>query len=97
MPSGHEELAAQARHDFARMNFPAANWVPATAGPDGRPMLDVLIVGAGLCGQTAAFALMRDGVRNMRIVDRAAYGTRGAVGHLCAHGHLALAQALDGA
>jgi Pyridine nucleotide-disulphide oxidoreductase len=80
MPSGLDELAAQARHDLARMNFPAANWVPATAGPDGRPMLDVLVVGAGLCGQTVAFALARDGVRNTRVVDRAGRGREGPWG-----------------
>ena len=79
-PSGLDELAAQARRDFARMNFPAANWVPAVLGPDGKPMLDVLVIGAGLCGQTAAFALMREGVRNMRIVERAERGREGPWG-----------------
>src|SRR5262245_15294765 len=78
--SGLDALAAQARHDLARMNFPADNWVPAVAGPDGRPMLDVLVVGAGSCGQTAAFALMRDGVRNIRVVDRAERGREGPWG-----------------
>jgi cation diffusion facilitator CzcD-associated flavoprotein CzcO len=72
-----DDLVAEARRDLARMNFPAANWVPAAAGPDGRPMLDVLIVGAGSCGQTAAFALARDGVRNVRVVDRAERGREG--------------------
>jgi FAD-dependent urate hydroxylase len=43
-------------------------------------MLDVLVVGAGLCGQTAAFALARDGVRNVRIVDRAERGREGPWG-----------------
>ena len=33
-----------------------------------------------MCGQTAAFALMREGVRNMRIVDRAARGREGPWG-----------------
>jgi cation diffusion facilitator CzcD-associated flavoprotein CzcO len=79
-PSGLDELAAQARRDFARLNFPAANWVPPALGPDGKPMLDVLVIGAGLCGQTAAFALMREGVRNMRIVDRAERGREGPWG-----------------
>ena len=80
MPSGLDDLAAQAHRDFARMNFPAANWVPPTLGPDGRPMLDVLIIGAGMCGQTAAFALTREGVRNMRVVDRAERGSEGPWG-----------------
>ena len=73
-------LAAEVRRDLERLNFPAANWVPPLIGSNGGPMLDVLVIGAGLCGQTAAFALMRDGVRNLRIVDRAAKGEEGPWG-----------------
>ncbi len=78
--TGLDALAAVARHDFARMRFPAANWVPATTGPDGRPALDVLVIGGGMCGQTAALALMRDGIRNLRIVDAAPRGREGPWG-----------------
>src|SRR6266850_7501725 len=70
-------LAAQARKDLEALRYPAANWVPATAGPDGKPLLDALIVGGGMCGQTAAFALLREGVRNLRCVDRAPKGREG--------------------
>src|SRR6266568_5552557 len=77
MAENLEALAAQARLDLARLNQPAANWVPASAGPDGRPLLDALIVGGGMCGQTAAFALLREGVRNLRCVDRAPYAGEG--------------------
>src|SRR5581483_6253879 len=56
------------------------NWVPAASGPDGRPALDVLIIGGGMCGQTAALALLRDGVRNLRIIDAAARGREGPWG-----------------
>ncbi|MBL8382172.1 MAG: NAD(P)/FAD-dependent oxidoreductase [Burkholderiales bacterium] len=70
-------LAEQARHDLARLNYPAANWVPPRAGPDGRPLLDVLVVGAGMCGQTAAYGLLREGVRNLRIIDREPRGREG--------------------
>lgn len=72
-----ESLTARARIDLARLNFPAANWVPPADGPDGRPMLDALVVGGGMCGQTATFALLREGVRNLRCVDRAPYGREG--------------------
>jgi FAD-dependent urate hydroxylase len=72
-----EALAAEVRRDLARLNFPAARWTPDNPGPDGQPMLDVLVVGAGLCGQTAAFAMMRDGIRNFRIIDRAERGLEG--------------------
>ena len=72
-----ESLTARARLDLAHLNFPAANWVPPAKGPDGRPMLDVLVIGGGMCGQTATFALLREGVRNLRCVDRAPYGREG--------------------
>jgi cation diffusion facilitator CzcD-associated flavoprotein CzcO len=40
-------------------------------------MLDVLIVGAGMSGLTAAFAMMMHAVRNIRVVDRAPAGREG--------------------
>ena len=79
-PCGLDALTAAARHDFVRLRYPAANWVPAAIGPDGKPVLDVLIVGGGMCGQTAALALLRDGVRNIRVVDRAPRGREGPWG-----------------
>jgi len=72
-----DSLIKRARDDLARLNFPPANWIPPAAGPDGSPMLDVLVVGGGMCGQTATFALLREGVRNIRCVDRAPYGREG--------------------
>jgi cation diffusion facilitator CzcD-associated flavoprotein CzcO len=73
-------LATRARHDLDMLNFPAANWVPASNGPDGKPMLDVLIVGGGMCGQTAAYGLMREGIRNIRTIDRNRRGDEGPWG-----------------
>ena len=70
-------LAAAAREELSRLNFPPPNWVPPTEGPGGAPLLDALIVGGGMCGQTATFALMREGVRNLRCVDRASRGREG--------------------
>jgi cation diffusion facilitator CzcD-associated flavoprotein CzcO len=72
---GLDRLAADARRDLARLNYPPTNWViPAGAA------LDVVVVGAGMCGQTAAFALLREGVGNLRILDRAARGHEGPWG-----------------
>ncbi|WP_072385314.1 NAD(P)/FAD-dependent oxidoreductase [Hyphomicrobium sp. CS1BSMeth3] len=73
-------LARRARHDLEMLNYPPADWVPEAAGPDGKPMLDALIVGGGMCGQTAAFALMREGVRKVRVIDRCARGDEGPWG-----------------
>ncbi len=70
-------LVSLARRELAQRNFPAASWVPPARGPDGKPLLDALVVGGGMCGQTAAFALMREGVRNIRCVDRQPPGREG--------------------
>ena len=72
-----ESLTQRAREDLARLNFPPANWVLPSEGPDGKPMLDTLVIGGGMCGQSACFALMREGVRNLRCVDRAPRGREG--------------------
>ena len=72
-----ESLTRRAREDLSRLNFPPANWVPPRDGPDGKPMLDALVIGGGMCGQTAAYALLAEGIRNIRCVDRAPYGREG--------------------
>ena len=40
-------------------------------------MLDVLVIGAGMCGIAAAAALSFKGIRNIRLLDRAAEGVEG--------------------
>ena len=75
-----EALAQAARADLARLNFPPANWSLPAKAPDGTHVLDVLIAGAGMCGQTAAFALMREGVTNIQVIDRAPRGDEGPWG-----------------
>src|SRR5688572_18647069 len=72
-----DSLSARARYELEQLRYPAANWVLPGTGPDGKPLLDVLVVGGGMCGQTATFALLREGVRNLRCVDRAPFGREG--------------------
>src|SRR3954471_8376436 len=72
-----QALAKQARRELSQLNYPAKDSVLPHPGADGRPLLDVLIVGAVMCGQTAMFALLREGVRNVRCVDRAPRGREG--------------------
>lgn len=74
------ELAARARHDLQMLNYPPADWVPEGVAPDGGPMLDVLVVGGGMCGQTVAFALLREGVRKVRVIDCNTRGEEGPWG-----------------
>jgi cation diffusion facilitator CzcD-associated flavoprotein CzcO len=75
--AGLETLERVVRHDLARLNYPPADWVPLRTGPDGRRVLDVLVVGAGMCGQTAGFGLLREGIRNIRVIERNAHGREG--------------------
>ena len=74
---GLERLEAALARDFERLNHPPADWVPPRTGPDGRRMADVAIVGAGMCGLAAAFALRRVGISNLRQVDRSREGREG--------------------
>ncbi len=78
--TGLAALEDAARHDLQRLNYPTANWVVPATAPDGKPACDVLIVGGGMCGQTAAFALRREGVCNIRIIDRNPPGREGPWG-----------------
>ena len=77
MASNLDALAAAARRELEQLRYPAANWVLPRNGPDGKPMLDALVVGGGMLGQTAVFALRREGVTNLRCVDKAPRGLEG--------------------
>ena len=70
-------LEAQIRNDLVRTSHPNAPWLAPTPGPDGKPALDVLIVGAGQSGIAAAFGLMRSQVTNILVLDKADEGQEG--------------------
>ncbi len=80
IPDGLVALERQVAVDLARLNQPAANWVLPREGPDGSALPDVLVIGGGMCGQTVAQALMREGVRHLRVIDRAPFGAEGPWG-----------------
>ena len=70
------ELEGDVAHDLALTAHPRAPWLPPkTAG--GRPVLDCLVVGAGQGGLAVAFALRRDRVDNLLVVDAAPHGKEG--------------------
>jgi cation diffusion facilitator CzcD-associated flavoprotein CzcO len=79
-PSGLKSLGEDVRRDLERVNYPPRNWPLQLLGPDKKPVLDVLVVGAGMYGQTVAFALYREGIRNIRVVDKASRGQEGPWG-----------------
>ena len=69
-------LEAQVAREIEMTAHPRTEWMtPRLHG--GKPALDVLIVGAGQSGLATAFALRRDRVRSILLIDRAAEGQEG--------------------
>ena len=80
MPDHAEGLAAHAAcvaRDLNLLGLPPANWPATLTGPAGEPVLDVLVIGAGMYGLAATAALSFKGVRNIRMLDRAPAGQEG--------------------
>lgn len=72
MPRSLAELEARLAYNLACLNYPPPNWVIPTPG-----VVDVVVIGAGMSGLVAAFALLRRGIRAVRILDRAPAGAEG--------------------
>jgi cation diffusion facilitator CzcD-associated flavoprotein CzcO len=77
MSSALIALEARVRDDLAKTSHPNAAWLEPVPGPDGKPALDVLIVGAGQSGITTAFGLMRSQVTNILTLDKEEEGSEG--------------------
>ena len=75
--TGLLELATRVREDLTRIAHPTKPWREPRIGLDGKPALDVLIIGSGQSGVAIGFGLMRAQVRNLLVVDRAARGVEG--------------------
>ena len=77
MANGLEALRRRVQTDLERIEHPKLKWLPRRQHHDGTPIHDVLIVGAGQSGLATAFALKRDQVDDVVVIDRAAYGSEG--------------------
>jgi FAD-dependent urate hydroxylase len=69
-------LSERVRRDLAYLTYPSREWTIPRSHDDA-PVLDVLIVGGGQAGLATAFALKRERVTNIRIVDRNRRGLEG--------------------
>ncbi|MCY4348315.1 MAG: NAD(P)/FAD-dependent oxidoreductase [Thiotrichales bacterium] len=81
MPEDHQSridgrgLAALESHlkeELEFLGYPGKPWVPPTPGAT-----DVVIIGGGMCGMVAWFALTMGGVSNLRVFDRSPAGKEG--------------------
>ena len=75
--NGLADLEANIRRDFEFLNYPPANWVKPVPGPGGEEVLDVAVIGGGMCGMAVAFGLRREGIANFRIFDASDKGFEG--------------------
>ena len=71
-------LEARFRRDLELLTLPPAkDWLEPRVHPQYGPVLDVAIIGAGMAGLAAAFALKCQAVRSLRVFDRAPEGFEG--------------------
>ena len=69
---GLQELEKRVAEELNLINFPPENWLPSK--PD---VLDVAVIGAGMAGLAASFALLKLGIRHLRIFDQNPSGAEG--------------------
>lgn len=70
------ELERRIAHDLATLNIGAPDWLTPRVHPQGH-VHDVIIVGGGQSGIGAAFALRRERISNILIVDESRAGYEG--------------------
>ncbi|MGE7368841.1 NAD(P)-binding domain-containing protein [Neorhizobium sp. NPDC001467] len=69
-------LEARLKQDLLWLNQPAKAWMPAMEH-GGEPVLDVAVVGSGLCGLVTLAALKKIGIDRVQAFDRAPAGREG--------------------
>jgi len=74
-PAGLDALAARVHHELSLLDLPAKQWT-IKREVDGKPVLEVAIVGAGMAGLTVAASLGFLGIP-CRMFDRASAGFEG--------------------
>ncbi len=72
---GNQDLKAlefQVQNDLLKINIPLSPWVINPSEPSemaNTDFLDVAIIGGGMAGMAASFALMKEGISNNKIFD----------------------------
>jgi cation diffusion facilitator CzcD-associated flavoprotein CzcO len=77
-PATLEELEARLTRDFELLVMPPAkDWLEPREHPEFGPALDVAVIGAGMSGLAASFALKCLAIRSMAMFDRSPAGFEG--------------------
>ena len=71
------ELEARVTYELDCLSFPEASWVPEVFDTNGQRAGAVLVVGGGQAGLATAFALKREGIHDVTVVDRNPSGREG--------------------
>lgn len=66
-----QDLENQLKKDLCLLGYPVKEWLPSSEFPD------VAIIGAGMAGLCASFALKREGICNQQVFDAAQQGYEG--------------------
>ena len=74
---GLESLSSSIKRDLGILQYPPADWVNSRSTKDGKSVVDVVVVGGGMCGLVATFALLRAGISNIRTFDDNEEGLEG--------------------
>ena len=72
-----KQLERRVRRDLDFIEAPLRSWIPERLGPEGSVIHDVVVVGGGLSGLSIAFALWRQGVGRVLVIDAAGPGREG--------------------
>ncbi len=72
-----KSLAKEVAKDLHTLRHPETDWMPSLVAPNGKELLDVLIVGAGQSGLAIGGLLIRERVTNLLLIDKAPRGKEG--------------------